>query len=249
MKNLVKKDDGGSRQERTMNSLLIARITGKQHKDVLKAIRNMEPAWEKTCGRKFALTSRKVKMPNGGYRTENFYELKFDECMYVAAKWEDETRAKLVKRWKELELQRIAEERNPEISVNKGVEAYRAQGKSDAWIATRVSGIVQRNVYTKTLQEHDVTRYGTCTDEIYKGLFGLRAAQLRERNGFPKGENLREHMSMVQLSSVMLSEALATEHIENKDIRGDMPCARVSRVSAGHVAKAVENGRKALGTE
>ncbi len=29
-----------------MTSLEIAELTGKQHKDVLKAIRNMEPAWE-----------------------------------------------------------------------------------------------------------------------------------------------------------------------------------------------------------
>jgi len=38
-------------------SLEIAELTGKQHKDVLKAIRNMEPAWEKTCGSNFRLTS------------------------------------------------------------------------------------------------------------------------------------------------------------------------------------------------
>ena len=38
-----------------MTSLEIAELTGKQHKDVLKAIRNMEPAWVKVNGRKFAL--------------------------------------------------------------------------------------------------------------------------------------------------------------------------------------------------
>ena len=49
----------------TMTSLEIAELTGKQHKDVLKAIRNMEPAWEKVCGRNFALTSRSIVQPNG----------------------------------------------------------------------------------------------------------------------------------------------------------------------------------------
>ena len=43
----------------TMSSLQIAEITGKLHKDVMRAIRKMEPAWEKICGRKFALTSQK----------------------------------------------------------------------------------------------------------------------------------------------------------------------------------------------
>ena len=44
--------------QQTMTSLEIAELTGKQHKDVLKAIRNMEPAWKDVCGRNFALTSR-----------------------------------------------------------------------------------------------------------------------------------------------------------------------------------------------
>ena len=40
-------------QELRMTSLAIAEFCGKQHKDVLKAIRNMESAWEKVQGRKF----------------------------------------------------------------------------------------------------------------------------------------------------------------------------------------------------
>ena len=48
-----------TRQEQCMSSLDIAAVTGKPHKDVLKAIRTMEPAWEKECGRNFSLTSEK----------------------------------------------------------------------------------------------------------------------------------------------------------------------------------------------
>ena len=40
---------------KTMSSLEIAELTGKRHSDVLEAIRNMEPAWEKTAQRKFTL--------------------------------------------------------------------------------------------------------------------------------------------------------------------------------------------------
>ena len=40
-----------------MTSLEIAQVTGKMHKDVMKAIRNMEPAWEKVNGRNFALVA------------------------------------------------------------------------------------------------------------------------------------------------------------------------------------------------
>ena len=45
----------------TMTSLEIAELTGKQHKDVMKTIRNMEPAWLKVNGRKFALVEYQDK--------------------------------------------------------------------------------------------------------------------------------------------------------------------------------------------
>lgn len=42
-------------QMQTMSSRDIAEVTEKRHSDVLEAIRNMEPAWEKINGRKFPL--------------------------------------------------------------------------------------------------------------------------------------------------------------------------------------------------
>lgn len=93
---------GRERQE-TITSPEIARIAGKQHKDVMRAIRSMEPAWEKVCGRNFALTSNKVKMPNGGTRQEPCYRLTMLESLFIATKFNDEARAKLVMRWMELE--------------------------------------------------------------------------------------------------------------------------------------------------
>ena len=42
--------------EPIITSLDIAEITGKNHKDIMRAIRNMEPDWVKVCGRKFALS-------------------------------------------------------------------------------------------------------------------------------------------------------------------------------------------------
>ncbi len=36
--------------DQRMTSLEIAEVTGKQHKNVMQAIRNMEPAWEKSLG-------------------------------------------------------------------------------------------------------------------------------------------------------------------------------------------------------
>ena len=87
-----------------MTSLEIAELTGKQHKDLMKAIRNMEPAWEKVHGRKFALMFREVKIGNGAVRHDPCYQLTKTECLYIATKFNDEARAKLVLRWQELEM-------------------------------------------------------------------------------------------------------------------------------------------------
>ena len=89
--------------QQTMSSLEIAKLTGKPHNDVMKAIRAMEPGWEKVSQGKFSLSSRKVQQPNGGMREYPCYELTKTECLYVATKFNDEARAKLVIRWEELE--------------------------------------------------------------------------------------------------------------------------------------------------
>ena len=90
-----------------MTSLEIAEVTGKQHKNLMRDIRNMEAAWEKTCGLKFEQTSRTINQPNGGTRTVPCYSLNKMECLYIATKFNDEARAKLVIRWHQLEQERM----------------------------------------------------------------------------------------------------------------------------------------------
>ena len=88
---------GESRQ--TMSSLEIAKLTGKDHSHVMRDIRNMEPAWEKISQSKFGLASYK----DAQGKERPCYELTKTECLYVATKYNDEARAKLVIRWEELE--------------------------------------------------------------------------------------------------------------------------------------------------
>ena len=83
-----------------MTSLEIAELTGKQHKNVMQAIRNMEPAWEKVNGLKFQLVEYRDQ--KGELRP--CYQLTKTECLYIATKFNDEARAKLVLRWQELEM-------------------------------------------------------------------------------------------------------------------------------------------------
>ena len=83
-----------------MTSLEIAELTGKQHKHVMEAIRKMEPAWVSIAGSNFRLGS--YKDLNGQLRP--CYQLTKTECLYIATKFNDEARAKLVLRWEELEM-------------------------------------------------------------------------------------------------------------------------------------------------
>ena len=85
--------------EQRMTSLEIAQLTGKQHKNVMRDIRNMESAWEKIAGLKFELGS--YEDLNGQERP--CYSLTKTETLYIATKFNDEARARLVLRWEELE--------------------------------------------------------------------------------------------------------------------------------------------------
>ena len=101
--------------EQLMTSIEIAELTGKNHKDVLKAIRNMEPAWEKEAGRKFALGS--YEDINGQSRP--CYFLSKSETLFVSTKLHDEARARLVLRWEELERERLMEEQKPKQKIKE----------------------------------------------------------------------------------------------------------------------------------
>ena len=82
-----------------MTSLEIAEITGKPHNDVLKAIRKMEQAWVKVNGGNFSL----VDYTDSKGELRPCYSLSKTECLYIATKFNDEARAKLVLRWEQLE--------------------------------------------------------------------------------------------------------------------------------------------------
>lgn len=86
-----------------MTSLEIAEVTGKPHNDVLKAIRKMEQAWLKVNGGNFSL----VDYTDSKGELRPCYSLTKTECLYIATKFNDEARAKLVIRWQQLEQERI----------------------------------------------------------------------------------------------------------------------------------------------
>lgn len=85
-----------------MTSIEISEIVGKDHRHVLESIRSMEDSWIKAGGKKF-VESKYVDKLN---REKPCYSLTKTECLYVATKYNDEARAKLVLRWEELEKEK-----------------------------------------------------------------------------------------------------------------------------------------------
>ncbi len=101
-----KKRPAPSINEPTITSLEIAKLSGKPHSDLLKSIRKQEVAWEKINEGNFSLVE--YKDAKGEMRP--MYELTKLESLYIISKYDDEVRAKLVKRWYDLENNKIITE-------------------------------------------------------------------------------------------------------------------------------------------
>ena len=103
--------------EQIITSLDIAKLTGKEHRNVLRDIRNMEPAWEKLHQLKFEQMQIRENLPNNGYRLRTVFALTKLECLYIATKYDDVSRAKLVLRWEELEKEDVRRKKE-EVSAS-----------------------------------------------------------------------------------------------------------------------------------
>ena len=96
MNNLTTKDQ-------LISSVEIAKLADKEHFHVLEAIRKMQPAWEAEAASKFRLGY--YKDANGLERP--CYFLTKSESLFIATKFNDRARARLVLRWEQLEMERI----------------------------------------------------------------------------------------------------------------------------------------------
>ncbi|MDR2269364.1 MAG: phage regulatory protein/antirepressor Ant [Sphingobacterium sp.] len=85
----------------TLSSREIAEYAGKPHSDVMKAIRKMEKSWVEVNGGNFSL----VEYTDGKGQKRPEYLLTKKESLYIATKFNDIARAKLINRWEELEQQ------------------------------------------------------------------------------------------------------------------------------------------------
>lgn len=135
--------------------------------------------------------------------------------------------------------ERLEEIENPELAQIRMRELYKAKGYSDEWIEKRVRGIAVRDELTNEWKNRGVKEgleYAILTSEISKATFGLTPAEYKNFKGLSKPkENLRDHMTDLELIFTMLGEAATTEIARNKNAQG-FPENKKAAVEGGSVA-------------
>lgn len=120
--------------------------------------------------------------------------------------------------------ERLEEIQNPELAAKRMRELYRAKGYSDEWIEKRVRGIAIRDELTNEWKKRGVKEqleYAILTAEISRATFGMTPSEYREFKRLDKrNDNLRDHMTDLELIFTMLGEASTTEIARNKDAQG-----------------------------
>lgn len=121
----------------------------------------------------------------------------------------------------------------------------RASPEDNRWVAARAQGRAKRIEYTDTLRAHGVRErgYADCTNAVYLEILGATAAQMRVAKGLGGGGNVRDHLTVPQLSYVAAAESLASDRIEELDCRGNLACESASAKSAGFIREAIERDK------
>ena len=132
-------------------------------------------------------------------------------------------KAEPFKRWlAKVGYERIQEIEDPEIAAKRMREIYKSKGYSDAWIEKRMRGIAVRDELTNEWDQRGVkeqVEYSILTAEISKATFGMIPSKYKEYKGLQR-ENLRDHMSDLELIFTMLGEASTTKIAVTKDAQG-----------------------------
>jgi DNA-damage-inducible protein D len=156
-------------------------------------------------------------------------------------------KAEPFKRWlAKVGYERIQEIEDPEIASKRMREIYRAKGYSDEWIEKRVRGIAVRDELTGEWDKRGVKgekEYSILTAEISQATFGMTPAKYKEFKGLNK-ENLRDHMTDLELIFTMLGEASTTKIARVKDAQGFIENKIVAKEGgevAGSARKDLEN--------
>jgi len=112
--------------------------------------------------------------------------------------------------------ERLEEIENPELAARRMREIYQQKGYSEEWIEKRLRGIAVRDELTDEWKKRGVKvqrDFAIVTAEISKATFGMAPAEYKDFKALanPK-DNLRDHMTDLELIFTMFGEASTTEH-------------------------------------
>lgn len=147
-------------------------------------------------------------------------------------------KAEPFKRWlAKVGYERIQEIEDPELATKRTRALYKAKGYSDDWIEKRMRGIAIREELTDEWKKREVRRekeYAILTAEIAKAAFGVTPGEHKKLKALIR-ENLRDHMTDLELIFSMLGEAATTEITRVDDAKGFQESKR-SAHKGGEVA-------------
>jgi len=149
-------------------------------------------------------------------------------------------KAEPFKRWlAKVGYERLEEIENPEIASKRMRKIYKQKGYSDKWIEKRIRGITVRDELTNEWKKRGVKEqrdYSILTAEISKATFGMTPSEYKDFKALDKPtENLRDHMTDLELIFTMLGEASTTEIAKKKNAQG-FPENKKAAVEGGTVA-------------
>ncbi len=158
-------------------------------------------------------------------------------------------KAEPFKRWlAQVGYERVKEIENPELASARARELYQAKDYPQAWIEKRLRSITLRGELTDEWKARGVaegSEYSILTAEIARATFGVTPAehsQLKKLGKVKTGNNLRDHMTDLELIFTMLGEASTTEIARRSDALGFIE----KRTSAREGGTIAGNARKAL---
>lgn len=159
-------------------------------------------------------------------------------------------KAEPFKRWlAKVGYERIQEIEDPELASARARALYEAKGYPKAWIEKRMRSIAVRGELTAEWQQRGVQEgreYSILTAEIARATFGMTPGAHKALKGLAErkaNENLRDHMTDLELIFTMLGEASTTEIARRKDAQGlkkNQVAAREGGTIAGDARKALE---------
>ncbi|MDR1010706.1 MAG: Bro-N domain-containing protein [Opitutaceae bacterium] len=141
--------------------------------------------------------------------------------------------------------ERLEEIENPELATRRARELYKAKGYPDDWIEKRMRSIAIREELTGEWKNRGVAAerdYAILTAEISRATFGVTPSEYKKIKGL-KTQNLRDHMTDLELIFSMLGEASTTEIVRTQNPSGfveNKTTARQGGKIAGDARRALE---------